>query len=81
VRKLIEELTEEWEDETTHRLLRPFTCSVCHEKRPFFERSSKDDAICKYCSGEYVDFCKDCKGEDCGCCEHRESSKRRRCSR
>lgn len=67
----------EFEDEVSKRLLKPFICSVCFKTFPSFDKSTRprlDENICKYCTGELVDHCKNCAGEDCCCCERNPNS-------
>ena len=50
-------------------LKKVFTCLSCGKELNNFYRSNKTMSICKFCSGEYIDHCKDCMREDCPCCE------------
>ncbi|MFX1392578.1 MAG: hypothetical protein ACFFAH_03295 [Promethearchaeota archaeon] len=65
----------EFEDEITARLLEPFFCVACKEQYPNYLRSKKESDTCSYCAGERINPCKDCKGEDCVCCEHYDTIK------
>jgi len=59
-------------DATEHNLLKEFICKKCGEKRRGYDkdekRSSPWEPVCKFCTGKRIDPCKDCLGEDCGCC-------------
>ena len=57
----------EYEDEITARLKEQVKCVKCGNVFPRYEM---DGDKCKFCTGKYVDPCKDCSGEDCVCCPH-----------
>ena len=60
-------------DDREHYLSQSFICYECGEERKKFDRSEQDSTpykkICKYCTGELIDNCKGCSGEDCCCCD------------
>ena len=62
----------EFEDDISARLLENFTCSRCNRQYPNYLRSTREDDKCTYCTGERINHCKGCLGEDCVCCNHRD---------
>ncbi len=59
----------EEEDEITARLKEKFICKSCEKTFPNYQRSEKLTLVCKFCTGEYIDYCKSCLGEDCQLCQ------------
>ncbi len=56
------------------RLQELFVCTECGDKHQNFDKdlskSTHLEPICKYCTGDLVNHCKNCNAEDCQCCSY-----------